>query len=164
MQAASLALDDVVHETARAVRPIADRHSVRVQLGDLVDAPFFGDADLLGRVFLNLLDNAIKHSPPESVVDVCMRVRAGWYEIDVLDHGEGIPAEFQPRVFDRFFRVDAARSRAETSATSGAGLGLAIAQRIAEMHGGHLALLGSRPGRTEFRVRLPMPPPPPLSV
>ena len=75
-----------------------------------------------------------------------------------MDDGPGIPAEFQARVFDRFFRVDPARSRTETTATSGAGLGLAIARRIAEMHSGRLDLVNSKPGHTDFRVSLPADP------
>ena len=159
MQSAPLALEDVVHDAARAVRPIADRRAVRVELGELIEAPFFGDADLLGRVLLNLLDNGIKHSPPDGLVEVDMSQRDGWFEITVVDDGPGIPPEFQGRVFDRFFRVDAARSRAETTITSGAGLGLAIARRITEMHTGSLDLVKSEPGHTEFRVRLPVRPP-----
>jgi signal transduction histidine kinase len=73
----------------------------------------------------------------------------------VIDAGAGIPAEAHDRVFERFFRVDVARSRTDTGATSGAGLGLAIARRIAELHGGRLDLAESRPGRTEFRMTLP---------
>jgi len=79
----------------------------------------------------------------------------GWYDINVADGGPGIPAEAQQRIFERFFRVDSARVRAESSATSGAGLGLAIARRLTEMHGGQLDLASSRPGHTVFRVRLP---------
>jgi signal transduction histidine kinase len=156
MQAAPLSLEDVVHDAARAVRPIADRRAVRIELRELVEAPFLGDADLLGRVLLNLLDNAIKYSPVDGLVQVGMRRRDGWYEVTVVDDGPGIPPDFQARIFDRFFRVDAARSRAETTITSGAGLGLAIARRITEMHAGFLDLVTSEPGHTEFRVRLPV--------
>src|SRR5262249_55061186 len=76
--------------------------------------------------------------------------------ISVVDGGPGIPPEVQERVFERFFRVDVARSRTEASATSGAGLGLAISRHIAELHGGRLELVDARPGRTEFRVVLPV--------
>ncbi|MGQ0639220.1 MAG: ATP-binding protein [Gemmatimonadaceae bacterium] len=155
-QAESLYLEDVVHETARAVRPIADQRGVRIRLGDVVEAPFRGNADLLGRVLLNLLDNAIKHSPPGATVEVSMTVEDGCYAIVVADVGPGIPAEAQERIFDRFFRLDSARAHTESSATSGAGLGLAIARRIVEMHGGQLELVASQPGRTLFRVRLPV--------
>jgi two-component system OmpR family sensor kinase len=148
-------LEDLVHDTARGVRHVADARGVRIALGDVIEAPIQGDADLLGRLLLNLLDNAIKHSPRGGSVDVQMQQRDGRYEVSVADAGAGIPGEAQGRVFERFFRVDSVRSRAENSATSGAGLGLAIARRIADMHGGRLELVESRPGRTEFRLVLP---------
>ena len=154
MHRAPLYLEEIVHDAARGVRQVADQRGVRVALGDCHEAPFEGDADLLGRLLLNLLDNAIKYSPEGGTVDVAMAQRDGRYEISVVDSGPGIPADAHQRVFERFFRVDSARSRAESGSTSGAGLGLAIARRIAELHGGQLDLTESRPGRTEFRVAL----------
>ena len=151
-----LYLEDLVHDAARSVRAVADQLGVRIALGSLVEAPFRGDADLLGRLLLNLLDNAIKHSPDGGTVEVGMTRQDDRCEITVVDAGPGIPPEAQERVFERFFRVDAARSRSAISATSGAGLGLAIARRIAEIHDGRLELVGSRPGRTVFRVTLPL--------
>lgn len=156
-----LYLEEVMHDATSGVRRMAEQRHVHVALGRVVEAPFLGDADLLGRLLLNLLDNAIKHAPEESTVDVGMTAANGHYEISVADAGPGIPPEARDRVFERFFRLDAGRSRSEStehSATSGAGLGLAIARRIAEMHGGTLDLAESRPGRTAFRVRLPAPP------
>ncbi|HJU73966.1 MAG TPA: ATP-binding protein [Gemmatimonadaceae bacterium] len=155
-QRVDLYLEDVVHDTARAVQPIADRRGVRIHMGDVVESPFRGDADLLGRVLLNLLDNAIKHSSAGGTVEISMSKDTGWYGIHVSDAGPGIPAEAHARIFDRFFRVDKSRARADASTTSGAGLGLAIARRIVEMHGGRLELVSSRPGHTEFRVSLPV--------
>lgn len=154
MRREQLYLEDLVHDAARGVRHVADQLGVRVALGQVAEAPFEGDADLLGRLLLNLLDNAIKHSPEGSIVDIGLVRRVDQYEISVVDAGPGIPPEAQQRVFERFFRGDAVRSRAETSATSGAGLGLAIARRIAELHGGRLELIESRPGHTEFRLTL----------
>ena len=148
-------LEELVDDATRAVRQLADARSIRVELGEVVEAPFEGDADLLGRLLLNLLDNAIKHSPDGGAVEVEMSRRDGHYEIGVIDQGQGIPAEARERIFERFVRLDAARARSEQSSTSGAGLGLAIARRIAEVHGGRLDLMESRPGRTEFRVTLP---------
>jgi len=152
---APLYLEEVVHDVTRAVRSVADQRGVQVELRRVAEAPFNGDADLLGRLLLNLLDNAIKHSPEGSTVAVELWRERDEYVISVADAGEGIPAEAVARVFERFFRVDAARSRVETSSTSGAGLGLPIARRIAEIHGGRLELRASRPGHTEFRVALP---------
>jgi signal transduction histidine kinase len=106
---------------------------------------------------LNLLDNAIKYSPAGSTVEVSMAVRDGRYEIRVADQGPGIPAAALEQVFERFYRVDAARSRADASETSGAGLGLAIVRRIADMHHARVSIPESRPGRTEFLVSIPVP-------
>ncbi len=150
-----LYLEDLVRETVRAVTPIAHGRSVSVELGEMAEAPLVGDADLLNRLILNLLDNAIKYSPAGGTIQVSMQLRGSTCDVSVVDAGPGIPPEAQERVFERFFRVDAARSRAQGTLTSGAGLGLSICRRIAEMHGGRLVLVGSRPGRTEFRVSLP---------
>jgi signal transduction histidine kinase len=128
---------------------------VRIDVNQLDESPFRGDADLLGRLVLNLLDNAIKHSPAAATVAVRLDRSNGAYELTVADRGAGIPLELQHRIFDRFYRVDSARSREDESATSGAGLGLSIARWIAEVHGGRLDLAESRPGHTEFRLILP---------
>ena len=148
-------VEDVVVDSVRAVQSIAAGRNIAVTLESAVDARVQGDADLLGRVLLNLLDNAVKHSSAGSQVEVQMAADNGWCEVRVVDHGSGIPADARHRVFERFYRVDTARSRSERTTTSGAGLGLPIARRIAEMHGGTVDLMGSEPGRTEFRFRLP---------
>lgn len=148
-------LEELVHDATRAVQAVAQQHDVNVRLGDVIEAPFVGDPDLLGRVLLNLLDNAIKYSPRGGTVDVAMARHDGHYAISVIDAGPGIAPDVHERVFERFYRADSARSRAENSATSGAGLGLAIARRIAEMHGGRVEIAESRPGRTEFVMSVP---------
>lgn len=149
-------LEDVVVDAARGVRPLADRRGVRVELANMVEAQVVGDADLLGRLLLNLLDNAIKHSPKGATVQVDMSRRNGECNVTVVDAGPGIPEDAKARVFERFFQVDAARARTDHTQTSGAGLGLAIARRIAEAHGGRVELVDSRAGRTEFRFTLPV--------
>ena len=155
MTVAPLHLEELVHDIVRAVRPVAEHRAVQVELREIVDAPARGDADLLGRVLFNLLDNAIKHSPPGGIVEVRMTSDRATHALSVIDHGAGIPPELQEKVFERFFRADSARSRTESSTTSGAGLGLAIARRIGELHGGRLDLVSSRPGHTEFRLTIP---------
>jgi heavy metal sensor kinase len=151
-----VSLDELIHDVVRDVRAIADARGLRVTMTHAVDAPLLGDADLLGRLVLNLLDNAIKHTPAGGTVDVRMDRVDDRCTVTVTDSGAGIPPEAQARVFERFFRVDSARARAEQTATSGAGLGLSIGQRIAEMHGGALVLVESRPGRTVFRLTIPL--------
>lgn len=152
-----LDLEELLQEATRAVRSVAIQRGIHVVVHDVVEAPMTGDADLLGRLVLNLLDNAIKYSPAGSTVDVSMAVHDGRYEIRVADQGPGIPAAALEQVFERFYRVDAARSRADASATSGAGLGLAIVRRIADMHDARVRITDSRPGRTEFLVSIPVP-------
>jgi heavy metal sensor kinase len=147
-------LEEVVADAAQAVRPVAEQRAVRVEVRNIVEAPFRGDADLLGRILLNLLDNAIKHSPPGGVVEIGMASRNQQYQISVIDAGEGIPADIRERIFERFFRADVAREAVEHTTTSGAGLGLAIARKIAELHDGRLEVAESRPGRTELRLTL----------
>ena len=155
VRAEPLYLEEIVHHATRAVHSVASQRGVEVTLRDAVDAPFVGDADLLGRLLLNLLDNAIKYSPRGASVDVAMAVEDRAYAISVIDAGPGIPIEEHERVFERFVRLDSARSRAENSSTSGAGLGLAIGRRIAGLHGGSLRIAESRPGRTVFTLTLP---------
>lgn len=154
----ALYLDEVVHHATRAVRSVAQQRGVDVELHTLIEAPCVGDEDLLGRLILNLLDNAIKYSPPGAAVDVAMSQQSTDYVVTVTDSGPGIPPGELERVFERFVRLDTARSRTDDSATSGAGLGLAIARRIAEMHGGQLVIAESRPGRTVLQLLLPCTP------
>jgi signal transduction histidine kinase len=159
-------LDEIVHDVAIGIRRLAESRGVRVEVTSVVDAPVFADADLVGRCVLNLLDNAIKHSTTGAAVRVEMARNANSCELRVIDEGPGIPADIQPRVFDRFFRGDTTlpasdqRASPESDAGNpgGAGLGLAIARRIAELHGGGLDLVESRPGHTEFRLTLPLDP------
>jgi heavy metal sensor kinase len=154
-RAAPLYLEEVVDDAARSVRHIAERRGVTIAVSDLGESPVSGDADLLARLLLNLLDNAIKHSPPGGTIRVTLAQHGASFRVSVVDEGPGIPAESRARVFERFFRADESRSRDENGYTSGAGLGLAIARRIAELHGGHLDLVESRQGRTEFRFEMP---------
>jgi signal transduction histidine kinase len=152
-------LEEIVDDATRAIAHVAARRQVTVELRTMTQAPFRGDPDLLGRVFLNLLDNAIKHSPTGGAVVVEMAERAGHHDISVIDEGPGIPAELRETVFERFYRGDSSRGRtgetAGESAGDGAGLGLSIARRIVTTHGGTIVVAESRPGRTEFRVSLP---------
>ena len=111
-----------------------------------------GDQELIRRLILNLLDNAVKYTPAGGEISLALARENGNAEIVVRDTGIGIPESAQPRVFDRFYRVDKARSRA----MGGAGLGLSIAQWIVEVHGGEISV-SSTPGRgSTFTVMLPL--------
>lgn len=149
-----LYLEELVDDSIRLARPLADAHGVQICVVEAVEAPVDGDADLLGRLLLNVLDNAIKHSPDGGIVQVLMKKRDGAVDVGIVDQGHGIPDSERDRVFERFVRlVDPAAG--EASRPNGVGLGLAIARRIAEAHRGSLVIAESRPGHTEFRLTLP---------
>jgi signal transduction histidine kinase len=154
-------VEELIDDAMRMVRPLGDARGVRVNLRDAVEAPVDADADLLGRLLINLLDNAIKHSPDGAVVEVRMQRHNGVVDVGVVDQGRGIPEEDRERIFQRFVRLGEddgmgpEQSGVETR-QSGVGLGLAIARRIAEAHGGSLIVFDSTPGHTEFRLTLPI--------
>jgi two-component system OmpR family sensor kinase len=149
-------LDELMLETARAAGVLADRKGVSIELDELTDIPFHGDEGLLRQMVLNLLDNAIKHTPPGGVVKLSLAQDNGDYDVIVSDTGVGIPPEAQSNIFERFYRVDKARSRASASdAGVGAGLGLAIAKWIAEAHKGQLKLQHSDQTGSTFVASLP---------
>jgi signal transduction histidine kinase len=107
---------------------------------------------------MNLLDNAIKYTPPGGVVRLSLARQPAQFLIEVANTSEGIPLAEQPRIFDRFHRVDKARGRDGAANGGGAGLGLAIARRIAEAHGGALSLVHSGPTGPTFAIALPLQP------
>jgi two-component system, OmpR family, sensor histidine kinase SenX3 len=110
-----------------------------------------GDRTLLVTALANLLENAVAYSPPGSPVSISRRQVGRFVEIAVTDRGIGIPEDEQQRVFERFYRLDKARSRA----TGGTGLGLAIVKHVAANHGGEVTLW-SRPGTgSTFTLRIP---------
>ncbi len=143
-------LDNVLFEVYRQVSRI--EKPVAVELTDVDQAIILGDEDRLKQLLLNLVDNGIKYTPPGGVVRLSLAKANGWAQLTVSDTGVGIPAEDLPHIFDRFYRVDKARSRAQ----GGSGLGLAIAKWIVQAHGGGIGV-ESTPGQgTTFRINLPL--------
>jgi heavy metal sensor kinase len=147
-------LDELVAETARAAAVLAARKQVSVEFGEAAEAPYRGDEALLRQMLLNLLDNAVKHTPAGGQVRLRLGRADSNYSVVVADTGTGIPLEAQPHIFERFYRADKARSRA-ANGNGGAGLGLSIARWIAEAHGGSLTLQHSDTTGSQFRVTLP---------
>ncbi|WP_306639256.1 sensor histidine kinase [Pseudarthrobacter siccitolerans] len=129
----------------------AESKNIRIEVGGRTEGMVFGDQDLLVTALRNLIDNAIRYSPANTRVGIGVRSRDGLVSISVTDQGEGLSAEDQERVFERFYRVDAARSRH----TGGTGLGLSIVKHVASNHGGEVTLW-SQPGQgSTFTLRLP---------
>jgi len=148
-------LDELVRETAHAAQILAERKEVSVDVSAALETPFRGDEDLLRRMLLNLLDNAIKFTPAGGNVRVSLARSNSSCDIIVVDSGTGIPCEAQAHIFERFYRADKARSRAESNEGSGAGLGLSIARWVAEAHDGRLELRQSDESGTIFVASLP---------
>ncbi|MBI1765310.1 MAG: HAMP domain-containing protein [Acidobacteria bacterium] len=157
LQPTEFYLDELVGETVQAARLLAARKNIRVEWSEPGETRFRGDEDLLRQLLLNLLDNAIKFTPVDGAIRVYLTRQAAACEIAVSDTGAGIATEVQPQIFERFFRVDKARARADNGAGSGAGLGLSIARWIAEAHAGSLELRRSDQQGSTFAVRLPTP-------
>ena len=143
-------LADTVRLVLEQYAPVAAEAGVCLQ-DETASAPLVADEDLLMQLLINLVDNALAHTPPGGAVVAGCRSDHGQIRLWVGDTGEGIAAEHQDRVFDRFYRIDAGRSRDR----GGTGLGLAICKAIAEAHGGTIGLT-SRLG-SGTRVELVMP-------
>jgi signal transduction histidine kinase len=106
---------------------------------------------MLKRVFTNLCDNALRHTPPGGIVTIDAQARGKMLEISVTDTGEGIPTAALQRIFDRFYRVDASRQ----ISTGGSGLGLTIVRAIIEAHGGSIRAENTQQGGARIVFTLP---------
>lgn len=148
-------VDEIASEALVRARSLALVKKITLRSTIQPDLPIHADEALLGRMLLNLLDNAIKYSPCGSTVSLACGREGDHYVVSVSDHGPGIPPELQARVFERFFRADKARSRSESGETGGAGLGLSIARWIAEAHHGSLVLARSEASGSTFIASLP---------
>ncbi|MCW1969724.1 MAG: cell wall metabolism sensor histidine kinase WalK [Anaerolineae bacterium] len=156
MKVKSLDMGAILEDIERSANIMsAGRHEIRINVcGDLVVR---GDEDRMKQVLLNLVDNAIKHTPNDGRITIAADCVMGpdknqqQVKLSVSDSGPGIPAADLPYVFDRFYRVDKSRSRE----LGGAGLGLAIVRSIVEAHGGHIDVESVLGEGTTFNVWLP---------
>jgi two-component system OmpR family sensor kinase len=157
-------LEDLAAECVHAARSMAAAHGIELRYEADGQMPIHADEALLQRLTINLLDNAIKYTPAGGTVHAaCERIGAE-YKLTVRDTGPGIPLEAQEKIFERFVRLDAARTQDRGApvsaelvapATAGAGLGLSIARWIAEAHHGRLVLLQSDATGSTFAAFLP---------
>ena len=144
-----LYLDDLAAEAVEAARALAERKGVTLEVGSFEEARITGDPALVRRLVLIVLDNAIKYTPKSGRVRLDVTAADGTRSVVVSDTGIGIPAEQLPRIFERFYRGDPARREAE-----GAGLGLAIAQWISDLHGARITF-SSTPQGTRVAIEFP---------
>ncbi|MGH3981275.1 MAG: sensor histidine kinase [Pseudonocardiaceae bacterium] len=149
---ATVDVDGVVHEALSRSRLAAESAGIEIAVDEPSGLLVDGDRTLLVTALANLVDNAIAYSSPGSPVSVSRRLVGRMVEIAVTDRGIGIAPEHQQRVFERFFRVDPARSRA----TGGTGLGLAIVKHVAANHGGEVRLWSRVGTGSTFTLRIPV--------
>lgn len=143
-------ITSLIGEAAAELSDIADRKQLQVSLsGD--NATVTGHEKLLRELFHNIIENAIKYTPDGGSIDISVSHTANGVCCTVADTGIGIPAEHQPHVFERFYRVDKSHSRA----TGGTGLGLAIVKHVAEIHNAALSLTSSENVGTTISVTFP---------
>jgi heavy metal sensor kinase len=143
---------DLLRDCCRSVQAMAAARGVAVECQSPEDAPYRGDEELLHRLAMNLLDNAIRHTPSGGRVGIALESGDAQLRIRVVDTGTGIAPEALPHLFDRFYRGDPARSRQD----GGFGLGLAIVKWVAESHGGTVEVFSQPGAGSTFTVTLPI--------
>jgi heavy metal sensor kinase len=142
----------MVREAAALLEVLAEEkhQTINIKGDDLSN--FYADRIILRQAVMNLIDNAVKYSPPGGLIEVRVRKLADEALIEVQDSGPGIPLEHVEKVFQRFYRVDRARTRAD----GGAGLGLSIVDWAVSVHGGSVKLNQGTEGGCVFAIRLPL--------
>jgi len=144
-------LAEVAGNAAAEVAPTVGERELRID--NERPLPVDGNPDELHRLVLNLLDNAARHTPPGSTIELSLRIAGRDAVVEVADDGPGIPAELREQVFERFARGIGPADRA---AGGGSGLGLAIVRAVAASHGGTVEATESESGGALLRVRLPL--------
>jgi signal transduction histidine kinase len=145
-------LKDLITELAQDLELLVQDKGLRLDLGPMADLKVRGDRVKLKQLFLNVLDNAIRYTPSGGSITASLARRDSSAVAAIADTGIGIAAEHMPFIFDRFYRVDKAR----TASDGGTGLGLAIALSVAKMHGGAIEADSEPDQGTTFRIVLPL--------
>ena len=147
-----LHVQDLISEAIDQTQVTADSRQIWVSNSNSVDGLILGDREQLIMAIQNLIENAINYSPEGTKVTVTSKVEDGIVDISVTDQGIGIPDTDLDRIFERFYRVDPARSRL----TGGTGLGLSIVKHVALKHGGEVKVWSSENVGSSFSLRLPI--------
>ena len=145
-------LGKLISNLSTDIEVLCQEKGLSFQLGQMRDLVVKGDEARLRELFMNLLDNAISYTPSPGTVSVSFHSEGQMAVVAITDTGVGIPAEDIPFIFERFYRVDKSRSRAE----GGSGLGLAICRHIAEAHGGKIEVESQVGAGSTFSVWLPL--------
>ncbi len=147
-----LKISDLISEAVDQCQTASEARNIWVSVNDNTDAVVLGDREQLSMAIHNLLENAINYSPEKTKVSVTTKIEEDIVEISIADQGIGIPEVELERIFERFYRVDPARSRE----TGGTGLGLSIVKHVATKHGGDVKVWSSPAVGSTFALRLPI--------
>jgi two-component system sensor histidine kinase SenX3 len=150
-QAQIVNIDDVVAEAVDSTHMEAEAREIRLEVRGQHGLSVLGDDDQLATALRNLIANAINYSPDHTRITIAVGVADNVVEVGVADQGIGIPERDLERIFERFYRVDPARSRA----TGGTGLGLSIVKHVAANHGGEVRVWSAEGAGSTFTLRLP---------
>ena len=151
-EAQLLSASDIIKEAFDQCRTTADSRQITLTFQESEDGIILGDRDQLTMAIHNLIENAINYSPAETKVAVSTSIQDEIITISVADQGIGIPEAEVERIFERFYRVDPARSRE----TGGTGLGLSIVKHVITKHGGEISVWSSENVGSTFSIRLPI--------
>jgi heavy metal sensor kinase len=147
----TFSLHEVLFKVFEATYLLAKQKKLAIGFEEIEQMYIKGDSNLLKRLLANLLSNALQYTPPGGEVTVSLHQKTNYAVLTVTDTGIGIPEDALPYIFDRFYRVDPSRSHE----TGGSGLGLAVVQKIVEVHGGKISVQSTVGKGTTFRVSLP---------
>ena len=150
--AQEVGVEYLIREAIDQCQISADNRNISVAFSESTSAVVLGDRDQLIMAVHNLIENAINYSPEATKVSISTNIENGIINISVTDQGIGISESEQERIFERFYRVDPARSRQ----TGGTGLGLSIVKHVASKHGGEVTLWSVDNVGSTFSLRLPV--------
>ena len=147
-----LLIGDLIAEAVDQCKTTSEARNIGLTVSNEVPATVFGDRDQLSMAINNLIENAINYSPEHTKVSISTSIEDNIVTVSVSDQGIGIPDSELERIFERFYRVDPARSRE----TGGTGLGLSIVKHVAAKHGGEIKVWSSQNVGSTFALRLPI--------
>ena len=147
-----LNVQDLVNEAIDQSQVGADNRKIKISTGDIANGVVLGDRDQLIMAIQNLVENAVNYSPEGTQVTVSSIIKDGIITISITDQGIGIPENEKERIFERFYRVDPARSRE----SGGTGLGLSIVKHVATKHGGEVSVWSVEDVGSTFSLKLPI--------
>ena len=152
LQPAAVSANELLRDAQTSFSELAKAKGLTIEISQTPDAMVFADRDAIHQVFANLIDNALKYASGTKKIEIGATDRFGSLEFYVRDFGQGIPSEHLPRLFERFYRVDKARSRE----AGGTGLGLAIVKHIVLNHGGQAGVTSELGHGSVFWFRIPL--------